>query len=201
MVSQQHARGNDMDSGEIKVKGEAMLSIPIFIIKKFGQEKYKRWLNSLSPEAKLVYGNPIAKGDWFPIGEMLTEPTRQLCELFYNSSLRGAWDCGRYSAEYGLKGVYRVLVKLRSPLVLIRKAEAILPAYYKPCEIEVVDHSSDHVVILVRRYPGFDDIIVNRIGGWMERAVEITGCKHVSVTANPTSWKFNPAVEYKINWR
>ena len=39
----------------MEVKGEAILSIPIFILKKIGSKGYNRWLDLISPEAKKVY--------------------------------------------------------------------------------------------------------------------------------------------------
>lgn len=185
----------------VQVKGEAMLSLPIFIIKKFGVEKYKRWLESLSPEAKVVYSNPISKTDWFPVKKMLEEPTEKICDLFYNSSLRGAWECGRYSAEYGLKGIYKVLVKLRSPMILIKKAESILPAYYRPCKLEVNESSPESVLIVVQEFPNISSVIENRIGGWMERAIEISGCKHVTVTIDHTMIKYNRCTTFSVVWK
>ena len=190
-----------MNDDEFRVKGEALLSIPIFILKKFGQEKYKRWLESLTPEARAVYSNPIAKSDWYPVESMIVEPTRILCDRYYNGSLRGAWDCGRYSAEFGLKGIYRVLVKLRSPMVLIRKAEAILPAYYRPCGIDVIENKDGRVTVHVKKLPKADDIIVHRIAGWIERAIEISGCKHVTVKINRKVVDYNPVIEYTVSWK
>ena len=67
-----------MNDEGFRVKGEALLSIPIFILKKFNMEKYKRWLESLTPEARAVYSNPIAKSDWYPVKQMIIEPTRRL---------------------------------------------------------------------------------------------------------------------------
>jgi len=190
-----------MSDVEFKVRGEALLSIPIFILKKFGKDKYRRWLGLLTPEARAVYSNPIPKGDWYPVETMIIEPTRRLCDVYYNGSLRGAWDCGRYSAEFGLKGIYRVLVKLRSPMVLIRKAESILPAYYQPCEIEVVDSADGRVTVHVRKFPDTDEILVHRIGGWIERALEISGCKHVTVKINRKAADGKPVIEYIVTWK
>lgn len=190
-----------MEQGETKVKGEAMLSIPLFIIKKYGNKAYNRWLNSLSPEAKKVYSSPIHKSDWYPLKEMIIEPTMKICELFYNNSLRGAWDCGRYSAEYGLKGVYKVLVKLSSPLVLIKKGSSILPTYYKPTELEVVEHGKDFAIVHIKKFPEIDKSIENRIAGWMERAVEVTGCKHVTVNITKSMADKAKYTEYKIYWK
>ena len=186
---------------KVQVKGDAIISIPIFIIKKFGKSKYIKWLNLISPEAKKVYSSPINKSDWYPMQEIIVEPTLKVCDLFYNKSLRGAWESGRFSAEYGLKGIYKVLVRLSSPLVLIKKGTSILPSYYKPSELEIVEHSKGRCVVHIKKFPGISQCIEYRIAGWMERAVEITGCKHVTVKITKSLANHDRYTEYIVTWK
>ena len=185
----------------MKVRGEAVLSIPIFILKKFGRKEYNRWLDSLSIEARKVYSSPIHKGDWFPLTEIMTEPTTKICELFYKNSKRGAWICGRYSAEYGLKGVYKIFVKLCSPNILIKKASSIISLYYNPSEVEIVENGKNYAVVHIKKFPEIDKVIEYRIAGWMERAAEICGCKNVSVIITKSLTENDPFTEYKVSWK
>ena len=183
------------------VRGKAMLSIPLFILKKFGDKKYRLWLNSLSPEARKIYRSQINKDDWYSLKGTIIEPTRILCDLFYNGSTIGAWKCGRFGAEYGLKGIYKMLVKLCSPSVLIKKARPIMLSYYTPSEIEITEEAKHHVIFRITEFPDIDEIIEYRIAGWIERAVEISGCKHVTVNITEALSKNDLYTEYKISWR
>ena len=185
----------------MEVKGEAVLSIPIFILKKIGSKGYNQWLDSISPEAKKVYSKPINKSDWFPIKEIMIEPTIKCCELFFNNSKRGAWKCGRYSAEYGLKGIYKVLVKLSTPQILIKKASSIITSYYKPSDVEVPESGKNYAIVRITDFAEMDKIIEYRIGGWMERATEICGCTNVTVTINSSLTENDPYTEYKVSWK
>ncbi|MBT4484539.1 MAG: hypothetical protein HOC71_12780 [Candidatus Latescibacteria bacterium] len=185
----------------MEVKGEAVLSIPIFILKKLGSKEYNRWLSSLSPEAKKVYSKPINKSDWFPIKDIMIEPTKKCCELFFNNSKRGAWKCGRYSAEYGLKGIYKVLVKLATPQILIKKASSIITSYYKPSDVEVPESGKNYAIVRITDFADMDKTIEYRIGGWMERATEICGCRNVTVTINSSLTENDPYTEYKVSWK
>ncbi len=185
----------------MQVKGEVVLSIPIFILKKFGKKEYNRWLAVLSPEARKVYSSPIHKSDWFELKDIMIDPTKKICQLFFNGSTRGAWECGRYSAEYGLKGIYNVLVKLSSPQILIKKAKSIIVAYYKPSTVEIVENEKNYTVVHITEFPEMDKIIEYRIAGWMERAVEICGCKHVTVKITKSIPEGSPFTEFVVSWR
>jgi hypothetical protein len=185
----------------MEVNGEALLSIPLFIQKKFGNEGYEKWFSTLSPTAKKIYQSPIHKDDWFSLQTALVEPTLAMCDVLFNKSVRGAWECGRYSAEYGLKGIYKVLVKLSSPEVLIKKAGPILINYYRPGKIEVTDSNSTHVVACITEFPEMSRVVEYRIAGWMERAIEICGSMNVTVNITKSLTNNDSCTEYSISWR
>ena len=131
----------------------------------------------------------------------MIEPTKKICELFYNRSLKGASECGRFSAEYGLKGIYKILVKLCSPEVLIKKANTILTSYYKPSKLEIAEQRKGYTVVHITHFPESDSYVEYRIAGWMERAIEICGCRNVNVNITSSLTNNDPYTEYKISWR
>ncbi len=186
---------------QMKVKGEAMVSLPMFIAKNFGKDKLTEWLKALPDDASRVYSKTIDQDAWYPLGPMMSEPTRIMCKMFYDMGIRGARECGRFSADYGLKGLAKMLVKLSNPQVLIKKASTILPKYYQPCEMHVVETSSNLVVLHITEFPEMDRYIENRIAGWMERAIEINGCKNVRAAISKSLTKGNDLNEYRVTWK
>ena len=185
----------------MEVKGEALISIPLFILKKFGKKGYDQWYSILPEPSKKIFQSPIDKTAWFPLECAMVEPTLLMCETFFNKSLRGAWECGRYSAEYGLKGIYKVLVKMSSPQILIRKAGPILLNYYRTGKVEVTDVSPNHVVVCISEFPEMKKVMEYRIAGWMERALEICGCLNVTVKIVKSLADHDFCTEYSITWR
>ena len=184
----------------MKVRGEALISLPLFIMSRFGKTQYADWLNSLNPEAQKLYSEPLDKTEWYPLKEMLIEPTQKLCEMFYNSDLKGAFECGKYSAEYGLKGIYKVLVKLSSPEILINRATKIIQNYYEPSEVEVIDLGLDKIIVRITEFAEMEHCIEQRIAGWMTRAVEITGKKLVRTKITKSLVQNEPFSEFEITW-
>lgn len=185
----------------MRVKGTAVLTLPLFIKEKYGKEAFDKWLAALSDEAKDVYAFPILSSSWFPVKEILVEPTRKICDLFYNGKVTGGWDSGRFSADYSLKGIYKMFVRFGSVKFLIDKSSAILPTYYDSCRIEVKEFSDNKSVLHISEFPVPDAIIDSRIGGWVERALEISGCKDIRVVISQSLAKGDPVTELKISWR
>jgi hypothetical protein len=184
----------------MEVKGTAINSIPEFISRKFGREALSQWLNALSERARRVYGGAILSGNWYPVKEIMEEPTKKMCEMFYRGDVRGAREGGRYSAEMGLKGVYRIFVKLGSPEFLIRKASTIFTSYYQPSEMKVVAQEDRKAVVHITKFAEASLLIENRIAGWMERALEISGCKNVKILITQSLAKGSPYTEIVATW-
>jgi hypothetical protein len=184
----------------MEVNGAAVLSLPLFIKAEHGEEAFQRWLDSLPEQARNVFSTPIFQSAWYPMKEILVEPTKKICELFYGGDLKGAWDCGRYSADHGLRGIYKIFVRLSSPEFLINKASIILPTYYRPSKMKVIENAKGHAIVRVIEFPEMDKVIELRMAGWMERALEISGCKDVHMKLICSLTEGAPYTEFEGSW-
>ena len=184
----------------MEVKGTAVASVVRFVEEKFGNEALNNWRNGLAEAAKSVYSNPILASKWYSLNDLLVEPTKEICKTFYGGNLKGAWDAGKYSAKYGLNGILKIFVKMGTPNFIISRATSILPTYYKPSEIKVIENTSNKVVIRITQFPEPSEIIEHRIGGWIETALQIQGCKSVNVKITKSAAKNDEFTEYDIKW-
>lgn len=184
----------------MEVKGRAIKSVQQYVRKKFGQEGFDRWLSAISTEAYIVYSQPIDTDQWYPLKTILIDPTANIAQLFYEWNLKeAAWEFGRYSADFGLKGPYRILVKLGSPQFFVQKSSEFMSAYYRPSTIES-ESGDGFAIVRITKFPEIDKTMEYRIGGWMQRALEINGCKDVKVDIKKSLTSFEPYTEYKITW-
>lgn len=184
----------------MKVKGSAIETLPLFVREKFGDEGHDKWFDTLSSEARDAFTKKILSSAWYPLKEMFIDPTRQVCDLFYNGNHKGAWENGRYSAEKSLKGIYKVFIRIGSVHFLIKKASTILPTYYEPSRIEIKDVSDNSTILHITQFEEADVIIDNRIGGWIERAMEICGCKTTDIKITKSLAKGDPVTEIHVKW-
>lgn len=182
------------------VKGTAIVAIPEFIVKKFGKKGLDRWLAAINEKARKVYAGSILVGNWYPVTEIMHEPTQKMCDLFYQGDVRGAREGGRYSAELALRGIYRIFVKFGSPEVLIRRASNAFGSYYQPSEIKMVAQENKKATMHITKFPEASYLVENRIAGWIEGALEISGCKNVSVQITQSLAKGAPYTEVVASW-
>jgi hypothetical protein len=185
----------------MEVKGTAVVVTPVFIKEKFGLEKYDFWFNTLPEESKKIFSDPIVQSLWYPLKEAFVIPTQKLCELFYAGELKGAWELGRFSADYALKGVYRLFVKFGSPYFIIKRASKIFSTYYRPSEMKVIESSQNRVIARILKFPDPSKYVEYRIGGWIERAFEISGAKDVKIRFTSSLTDGAPYTELTGEWK
>ncbi len=184
----------------MQVKGAAVLTIPLFIKARFGDPGLQRWLARLSEPARAVYANSVLASNWYPLDEILIAPTSTMCDLFYDGRVQGAVDQGRFSAEHALRGIYKIFVKFGSTEGLVSRASTILPTYYQPSAMQVVDRSAGAVRLRITEFERPHTVVEHRIKGWMERALEISGVRAPQVTIASSMTTGSPFTEYEISW-
>jgi hypothetical protein len=184
-----------------EVKGVLIQSTPKSILDKFGQYGLKRWLELISPNARRVFTSEINPEAWFPLKETLIEPMANIAQLFYDWDLKkAAWDFGRMSADNRFHGVLKLLVKIPKTSALVEKASEYLSSYYRPCTITVPVSDQKYCLLRISHFPELDKTTEFRICGWMERSLEISGCKNVKVEIIKSLTNFQPVSEYELRW-
>lgn len=183
----------------MQVKGTAVVSIPEFVRSQFGN-RYDEWVNSLTPVAKEIFEKKILASSWYPYQYAVVEPTSQICDLFFSGNERGAWEGGRFSADFALKGVYKVFVKVGSPQFLISRGSKVFSSYYAPSRIEFTEIDSKHVIMRIVEFSEPKRLVECRIAGWMERALEISGCSDVDIQITASMAKGDSTTDFTAKW-
>jgi hypothetical protein len=184
----------------MEVKGSAVVVLPKFIEKNFGTKNCNIWLESLSEEARRVYESNVLITSWFPLREVFVEPTVKMCDLFYKKNLRGAWEVGRFSAEYSLKEFYKAFIRVSTPRALANRASQIFYTYYRPSSMKMDYISNNELVLKINEFSEMEVVVENRILGWIERTLEICGYKNIDFNIVKSLCRGDPVSEIAISW-
>lgn len=184
----------------MEVKGSAVIVLPMFIKSNLGTKNYNLWLESLSKEARKVYESKILITSWFPLRAIFTEPTRKMCDLFYKKDPRGAWEVGRFSADYALKEFYKVFIRVATPRALTKRASQIFSTYYRPSSMKTEDVSKNKTILKITKFPEMELIVEMRILGWIEKTLEICGYRNIDFNIVKSLCRGDPVSEIEISW-
>jgi hypothetical protein len=184
----------------MNIKGTAVHSIPEFIKKQF-PGRYDEWIKALPAESQKHFKGMIFSSAWFPINEALVLPLRTTAKLFYNANYeKTAIAMGRFSADIALTGVYKFFIKLGSPKFLIERASSLMETYFQPSRMLISTAEKNNLSLQITEFPEPDEIIEWNIAGWIQRALEISGCNGVNVSIPSSLARKQPITEFYISW-
>jgi hypothetical protein len=155
------------------IKGTAVRTLPMFIQYKY-PTFYAEWLKRLPEESHKIFVSQIYPTDWLDLGYAAVVPTRVLADVLGMEPEQVAYDVGKYSGEYALKGVYKVFVSISSVSFLIKRANNIVSTYYKPVETKVERPADRQVNFYFGKLLPENQLIVHRIRGWIYQLVFFT---------------------------
>ncbi|MEO9966131.1 MAG: hypothetical protein ABJF11_10105 [Reichenbachiella sp.] len=182
----------------MQVRGSVIKSIDSFVSDVHGS-KYEDWKKNLSEASSLLLST-VSSANWYPVEPGVIAPTKVLCDMFYQDKKQGAWESGRYSAKMGLTGIYKVFVLVSSPAFLLKRASRVIATFYDPTDLTVAHSTDKSMIIQFTQLPIKNEFIEYRIAGWMEMALEICGCKNLSVQISKSMARGHDMFETTINW-
>jgi hypothetical protein len=182
------------------VKGSVPLSIRNFVRNKY-PNRYQEWCNRLPGESKKLFSEVLKASEWINSENGAVAPTKLIGEMFFNRDYKkAAWETGRYSSEVALTGIYKVFVMVASPKYMIDRASKILVTFYEPTSMQVNELRPKGVTLHITRFPNSNTVLEYRIGGWIEKALEICGCSSLTVKITKALSSGDKVTEYVIDW-
>jgi hypothetical protein len=171
----------------MEVKGTGILATRSFIEKEFPNQ-YQHFVHQLPLGSKKIYTDLIKTSAWYPIEDAYYYPTKIIADLFYDGDEKKAGEfAGRYSADFALKGIYKVFLLVASPQSLMKAAKRIISLYYKPVDVSITEIETNSLVLTTTKLHSGSSILDYRTAGWCQRALELANCKNVKyrfVTTN-----------------
>jgi hypothetical protein len=184
----------------MEIKGTAVKSIPEFVQKHFPL-RFQDWLKTMPENSSKLMGGLIFSNNWYPIQDALVEPMKSISKFFYNGDdKKTARTMGKFSADVALNGVYKFFIQFGSPKYIIERGSRIFTTYFQPSEMVVVNVAKNGLTVNITKFPEPDEIIEHNIAGWMERALEISGCKQVKAEIIRSLAKKHSLTEIQITW-
>jgi len=184
----------------MNIKGTAVHSVAEFIKKKY-PDRYSDWLQALPAESHKIFKGMILTSGWYTLHDGLTVPLRISAKVFFSgNNEEAARTMGQFSANEALTGVYKFFVKLGSPKFLIERAGNLMSTYFQPSEVRISGIDKNKVTMLITKFPEPDEIIEWNIAGWIERALEVSGCSNVLVDIPKSLALGHPVTEFDITW-
>lgn len=185
----------------MEVKGTAIAATVDYVREKHGAAALEALLAGVPEESRRILKEKVLPSAWYPIGPAYLTPTRVFCDLFHGGDSAGAWQIGRYSAETALTGIYKALLVFISPRTFVERGPGILTNYYRPMRPEVKLLGPGHYAVFVHDVDEPSPYFDARVGGFIERALEMSGAKELSVKIVAHAARSGDTTELHFVWR
>jgi len=184
----------------MEAKGVGVLSLQEYVKQKH-TDQYEQWLEALPPSARKVMGGRVLPSSWYSMREAMIAPMDVIVRTFHRGDTERARLVGRFGAEFALSGFYKLLVKVGTPGMLINRSAHYMSLYYRPSTIDVVKNTKGEAVIRISRWPEPSDTLEISMCGWVQCALEISGCKDVSVVRQGSIAWGDAQTDMALTWR
>ncbi len=182
-----------------QVKGTAVLSSLRYVRQRFGEPALAGVLSALPAEDGARLRDLVLASSWYPIGclmRFMQEAEKQLA----SQDPKLLQNMGRASCEEGLKGVYKIFLKVGSPGFTIDRAARVLSNYYDTGELVVVDKGERRVAAELRGLEEAGQPLCERIYGWMQRMLEMTGVRNLRSAHSSCVHRGDPVCRFEGSW-
>ncbi|MGD2034305.1 MAG: hypothetical protein PVF73_04560 [Bacteroidales bacterium] len=184
----------------MEIKGTAVVAIRDYV-KLNHKEEYDKWIDSMPGESSNLFKGAIDSSKWYPLKEGGIIPTKKAVDLLFEGNYeKGPWIMGRFSAEKALTGIYKIFVKASSPGYIVQRASRIFATYYQPCKMEAKKSTDNSTLLEISDMTESDPVIENRIGGWIEKALEISGAGKVTFDIPKSITRGDDVTQFDIHW-
>lgn len=164
----------------IEVKGTGLISTRTYVKEKH-PERYNDWFNTLPSDCQLLYSGVISSSDWFDVEKYYYTPLKAIANMFFGGNeQKTAIEVGKFSADFGLKGVYKVFLLVASPQSLMKAAKRIISMYYRPVDAEISEVNKKSIILTTTKLHKSSEMLDYRTIGWCIKALELVNCKNVT---------------------
>ena len=172
----------------MEIKSSSVESSKKYILDKFGNDGYERWLNSLPEKSQVIFRGMIHSTPWYPIQDGMVQPTIVTAQLFFNNDVnKAAREMGRYSSDRAFTGLYKLLARLASPETFIERGVKILNDYYRGMTCKIIELQKGHWMLQLHGFTEPMPVVEQRTVSWLETALTKCSAKNLKMAITRTS--------------
>lgn len=183
-----------------RMKGTILFSSVGYLREKLGEAGYEALVDTLPEEDRETLQRPILVGNWYRFGLLVDLMKAAEGRVRPAPGYTIPWEMGRYSAEAGLKGIYRLFFKVAETGFILKRATQLFSAYYDSGAMQVVTSEPKLAVIRIVGFEEPGDLFCQRVQGWCQRTTELAGNRDVVLTHPRCAAKGDPYCEYRGTW-
>lgn len=165
----------------LEAKGPIFKSALKYIKNNLGADGFESFLKQLPKETQQFLSSPILNSEFYP-SDQLISVMESYVKMENLNPEQTYHELGRFSSDEGMKGIYRIFLKVGSPSMMFRQTPLVYKSYYSQGSMQVVDSTKNDATLRLTDSGIRHIAICGRITGYIERTMELAGGKNVRLT-------------------
>jgi hypothetical protein len=165
----------------------------------YGPDEEQRFLNELSEKHRNVLTWDGCKALWYPFS-LYKEISEKAMEMYSKGDFQFLRKVGAYTAEHDERVITKLFFKMGTPSVIVRLGTWAYQRYFNEGALEIIESSPGSVVFRITKISVIDPVMYERIAGWMEKAIELSGGKNPKTDVKISEYKGSEEIVFYNSW-
>lgn len=183
----------------LKAKGPLFKGTLKYIKEKYGENKLNEIKKKIPEEVQNFLSSPILDSSFYP-AEYLIEINKAIISPDNPDSTKIYKEIGRFSADAGYHGIYKLLFAVSTTKFMIGRAPSVWKTYYSQGTLKMEGKEGNNAQIFIFNSGIKHKSLCLRIEGFMERMVELTGGKNPKSKHLKCFEKGSDVEEWLLSW-
>ncbi len=181
------------------IRGQSILSLVKYLREKYGDDGYKKALDTLDIMDREVFKGKVTSMGWYPAGAFIN--MLEAAENIFGTGDYALCEAiGRYSAEESFGGVYKVFIELSDVQVILGKAPLAWRIINDTGNLEMVDIGDNSAGCRIKGYDYPKKVFCHELAGYFAKVLDLVGARNVKISEKKCRVDGAVNCEYDIKW-
>ncbi|MBW1807645.1 MAG: 4-vinyl reductase [Deltaproteobacteria bacterium] len=162
-----------------RVKGTFFIALKSFIRARYGNQGWKRLIESLPEKDRVQVEMSVSMG-WFDL-DLIVQALHVLVEVLGGRDKQLAYEFGRFDAEQDLTKIQRLFLRMANPAYVIEKAGQYWSRFCDFGEWQIERQGKNQASASLVKCSIADELYCLELSGYLNRLFEMVGAKNLQV--------------------
>ena len=181
------------------IRGQSILSLVKYLRNNFGEEGYKKALDTLELMDREVFKGRLTPMGWYPAGAFVN--MMEAAEsIFGTGDYKLCEKIGNFSAEESFSGIYRIFIELSDVSIILGKAPLAWRIINDTGNLEMLEVTGTSAICRIKGYDYPKKAFCSELGGYFSRVLDLVGARNVKVEEKRCRMSGAEYCEYEVKW-
>ena len=181
------------------IRGQSILSLVKYLRNNFGEEGYKKALDTLEMMDREIFKGKLTPMGWYPAGAFINM-MEAVENIFGAGDYKLCEEVGRFSAEESFGGIYRIFIELSDVQIILGKAPLAWRIINDTGNLEMSSITENSAKCRIKGYDYPKKAFCCELAGYFSKVLDLVGARNVKIAEKKCRASGAEYCEYDVTW-